>query len=97
MPKTREKYLIADVDVYHVRNRNEQRVAKSLADLIERLGLRDISPETVKDAYAYALNNLPARYTQQGTIVLRDPVRKRAIDDIVSASLEHVLSNPKQQ
>lgn len=95
MPKTREKYLVAGVDLYHVRNRNELRIAKCLAELIESKGLDDIEPNVVKDVYALALNALPSRYTQQGTIVLRDPVQSKDIDTIVAESLLHVLKNPK--
>lgn len=95
MSKTRSLYLVAGVDVYHVRNRNEQRVVKSLNAHLARSGLTDLSPETIKDTYAYALNNLFPRYTQQGTIVLRDPVRKETIDAVVAEALEHVIKNPK--
>jgi hypothetical protein len=95
MPKTREKYLIAGVDVYHVRNRNERRVAQRLGAQIENLGLTDLAPETIRDAYACALNNLPARYTQEGTIVLREPVRAPAIDAAVADGLARALRAPK--
>lgn len=95
MPNTREKYVVNGVDLYHVRNRNEVRVIKYLNELVEGGHLGDISPEAIKDAYAFALNNLPARYTQQGTIVLRDPVRRNSLEEVVAASLEHVLKNPK--
>lgn len=95
MSKTREKYVVAGVDLYHVCNRNELRVAKSLADLIESKQLDDISPEAIKDVFAYALNQLPARYTQQGTIVLRDPVRSEDIDQVVADALLYILQNPK--
>lgn len=95
MPKTREKYLIAGVDVYHVRNRNELRVAKCLEQHISDKGLDDIAPELVRDAFALALNKLQPRYTQQGTIVLRDPVTQEAVEEIVTQSLLHVMKNPK--
>lgn len=95
MSKTREKYSISGVDLYHVRNRNELRVIRCLKEAIERDGLDDIAPDAIKDAYAFALNNLPARYTQQGTIVLRDPVLKSTIEGIVSDALTRVLLNPK--
>lgn len=95
MPKIREKYLVAGVDLYHLRNRNEQRVAKFLDEHIARLDLDDLPPELIMDAYAYALNNLPARYTQLGTIVLRDPVRDSDIAEVVSSAFSRVLSNPR--
>lgn len=95
MPKTRQKYVIAGVDVYHVRNRNEQRVAKCLNAYLESAGLTDFSSETIKDIYAYTLNNLTPRYTQQGTIVLRDPVRTPDIEAAIVEALEYVLKHPK--
>jgi hypothetical protein len=95
MPRTREKYLIAGVDVYHVRNRNEQRVAKSLREHLESRGLTDLSPEAIKDAYASALNRLSPRYAQRGTIVLREPVRVADIEAAVEEGLSRALGNPK--
>ena len=95
MSNTRDKYIVAGVDLYHVRNRNEQRVIRCLQEEIDRLGMTDIPPKVIEDSYALALNNLPARYAQQGTIVLRDPVKKMTIEDVVTASVKHVINNPK--
>ncbi len=95
MSKSREKYVVAGIDLYHVRNRNEQRVIKCLLEEVERLGLAEAPRKVIEDAYALALNQLPARYAQQGTIVLRDPVKKMTIEDVVNASVKHVLNNPK--
>ena len=95
MSSTRDKYLVAGIDLYHVRNRNEHRVAQCLRDEIERLGLTDIPPGAIEDAFALALNQLPARYTQKGTIVLRDPVKQPTIEEAVIVSVKHVLENPK--
>ena len=95
MSAAREKYIVAGVDLYHIRNRNEQRVIRCLVEEVERLGLTYVAPEAIQDAYALALNNLPARYAQRGTIVLRDPVKKMTIEDVVTASIKHVLDNPK--
>ena len=96
MSQIRDKYTVAGFNLYHIRNRNEQRVIRCLLDEIKHLGLTDISQNMVEDSYALALNNLPARYTQQGSIVLRDPVKKAVIKDAVAASLKHVLNNPKK-
>lgn len=95
MPKTREKYVVGGIDLYHVRNRNEQRVIQSLEERLQFEKYKNVTPEMIKDAYAYALNQLPPRYTQQGTIVLRDPVRKEDIDKIVVEALALVINNPK--
>ena len=95
MSKSRDKYIVAGGDLYHVRNRNEHRVAQCLRDEIERLGLTDLPPGAIENAYALALNQLPARYTQKGTIVLQDPVKQPTIEETVSRSVKHVLENPK--
>jgi len=96
MPKTREKYVVLGVDLYHVRNRNEQRVVKRMSETIAEKRLENrLSSEDIKDIYAYALNQLESRYTQQGTIVLRDPVRKEKIDRIVAEAITLVMTHPK--
>lgn len=95
MPKIREKYLIAGVDVYHVRNRNEKRVAQCLDEILQNREGNAIDSEMILDAYALALNKIPARYTQQGSIVLRDPLKKDALRKIVVEALDHVIQNPK--
>jgi hypothetical protein len=95
MSNIREKYMVEGVDLYHVRNRNEQRVSQCLRKEIERLGLTNLPPNVIEDAFALALNRLPPRYTQRGTIVLRDPVKKLAIEELVTHSLKHVLDHPK--
>lgn len=96
MPKTREKYLVLGIDLYHVRNRNEQRVAKYMAEAIDEKGLaKELSEQDVKDIYAYALNQLEARYAQQGTIILREPVRRETVGKIVEEAIALVYNNPK--
>jgi len=98
MPKTREKYLVFGIDLYHVRNRNDLRVIKRMNEAIAESGLQNkLSPEDIKDIYAYALNQIVPRYTQQGTIVLRDPVRKETIDQIVDEAIALVMAHPKDK
>ncbi|MDR1489154.1 MAG: late competence development ComFB family protein [Desulfovibrio sp.] len=95
MPKARDHYVIRGVDLYHVRNRNERRVIKCLDELAESGELGEFSPEMLEDAYAFALNRLPARYTQSGTIVLRDPVRHEEVEDAVRAAILQITRNPR--
>ena len=95
MSQTRDQYKVAGIDLYHIRNRNEKRVIRCLLEEIERLGLTDIPSKTIEDSYALALNNLPARYSQRGTIVLRDPVKKVTIASVVANALKQVMNNPK--
>ncbi|MDR2489704.1 MAG: late competence development ComFB family protein [Desulfovibrio sp.] len=95
MSDIRKKYTVAGFDLYHVRNRNELRVIQCLQQEINRLGLKNISPDVLEDSYALALNRLPPRYTQRGTIVLRDPVKTPTIEEAVAHSIQYVLDNPK--
>lgn len=68
------KYEVNGVPLDNIRNRNEQRVIKLLPKVLaEHL---DYTPSylDIQDIYALALNNLPPRYKQSGSIVIRDPV-----------------------
>jgi hypothetical protein len=91
----RENYLFAGTDLYAVRNRNERRVLKSMAANEEIQALDDPDGNVIRDIYAMALNLLPPRYAQSGSIVLRDPVRKNTVDHAVGEALRQVLNNPK--
>ncbi|MDR1686758.1 MAG: late competence development ComFB family protein [Desulfovibrio sp.] len=90
----RENYILSGTDLYAVRNRNEQRVLKSMAANEDIQALSDPHGDLIRDIYAMALNLLPPRYTQRGTIVLREPVRKNAVDEAVREALRLVLNNP---
>ena len=96
MSKQREKYLVGKFDLFNVRNRNETRVAESLREILEQEPDLNVDEQAVSDIYAYALNQLPARYTQRGTIVLRDPVRKDVIRNAVKAAVDVVTKRPKK-
>jgi hypothetical protein len=81
--------------LYHVRNRNEQRVIKALAAMIKNGETGKLSMEMIEDIYALTLNQLPARYTQTGTIVLRDPVRKQTLEEALRAAVAKICSDPR--
>ncbi len=87
-------YLLRGTDMFHVRNRNEVRV---IEEMIAYLAEHFLEPgeEELRDVYAYALNQLPARYAQQGTIILRDPVKKDSVKNMVQEAFNVVLNNPK--
>lgn len=91
-----EKYLLGDADFYHIRNRNEARVLRMMEKVFEDPpGLRP-NDEDLHDIYALALNSLPARYAQKGSIVLRDPVRDADVLEAVRKAVAIVVQNPKQ-
>lgn len=95
MSHVRSKYVIGTADLSLVNNRNEMRVADCLRATLESLGNPDLPEKVLFDTYAYALNQLPARYVQTGSIVLRDPVRKEDIQKVVNSALQRILKNPE--
>ena len=91
-----QRYQVGGVDVFDVRNRNEARMAQKLREALAELGDPELPPKALRDAYALALNLLPARYAQSGTIVLREPVRENLLREAAARALSQVLANPKQ-
>jgi hypothetical protein len=69
-----KKYEYAGIPLDLIRNRNELRVLKLMPQVLaEHL---DYKPDylDIQDIYALTLNNLPPRYVQAGSIVMREPV-----------------------
>ena len=95
MSKNSERYVIGNVDLSDIRNRNEGRVVAKMRSALEELGNPDIPAKALRDAYALALNLIPARYAQSGTIVLRDPIRDDDLQEAVGKALSQVLTHPK--
>ena len=91
----RDKYKMGDVDFFNIRNRNEGRVVKVLHEYMQKKGNPLISEKDLQDIYALALNVLPPRYTQRGTIVLRDPVTKHEVYAAVEDAYDQVVEHPK--
>ncbi|MCL2123353.1 MAG: late competence development ComFB family protein [Desulfovibrionaceae bacterium] len=91
----RDKYKMGDVDFFNIRNRNEGRVVKMLQEFLRNKGNSLISDKDLQDMYALTLNELPPRYTQRGTIVLRDPVTKREIFAALEDAYDQVMNRPK--
>ena len=88
-------YQITGTDVSDIRNRNEIRIVEKMREALEQMGNPEMTPQTLRDAYALALNLLPARYKQSGTIVLREPIRESHLREAVSRALKQVLAQPK--
>jgi len=91
----RDKYKIGDVDCFNIRNRNEGRVIRTMRELLRKKGNPLISDKDLQDIYALALNVLPPRYTQRGTIVLRDPVSTNEVYEAVEDAYDRVMAWPK--
>ncbi len=81
-------------------NRNEKRVRKQLAVyMTQGRGASYASTMTKKDyqdIYALALNRLPARYCQKGTIVVGEPVRDEDVAEAVLDAFDIVVGRPKE-
>ena len=90
-----DRYQVGGVDFFEVRNRNEARVVEKLREALTELGNPELPEKVLRDAYALALNQLPARYTQSGTIVLREPIRESHLREAVAKALSQVLAYPK--
>jgi len=86
---------MGDVDFFNIRNRNEGRVITMMREYLQRKGNPLISDKDLQDMYALTLNVLPPRYTQRGTIVLRDPVTKREIYAALEDAYDQVVERPK--
>lgn len=88
-----------DVNFDLVINRNEKKVRKALEEFMAQgRGASYASTLTEKDyqdIYALALNRLPARYCQKGTIVVGDPVRDEDVDEAVLDAFDIVIRRPK--
>ena len=90
------KDVLAETDFSAVHNRNESRVLKELKKLYAELPPAARGPKAIQDVYALALNSLPARYTQPGSIVLREPVRTEHIQAAIREAAGTASVHPKE-
>lgn len=89
------KDAVAEMDFSAVHNRNESRVLKELKKMYPELPQAARESKAIQDIYALALNSLPARYTQPGSIVLREPVRIEHIQAALREAVDMVIGRPK--
>ncbi|NJB68796.1 hypothetical protein GGQ74_002469 [Desulfobaculum xiamenense] len=92
-----DSLVVNGMALYHVRNRNEKRVAECMERLLAEVP--DFAPTTIdiEDIYALSLNNLPPRYVQRGSIVLREPVRPDQVEQTVREAIETVRTRPNYE
>lgn len=95
MTRTKDACSSDDICFEKIINRNEARVIKEIHHLIKQEDTPPLSRKDWQDVYALALNSIPPRYVQSGTIVLRDPVLKQNITKAVSDAVVFVHSQPK--
>lgn len=89
------RYYIEGTDVSDIRNKNEIRIIAAMQQALKDMGSPNLSPKTLRDAYALSLNLLPARYKQKGTIILREPIKEDHLQEAVTKALKQVLEHPK--
>ena len=86
---------IKGVDVSKIRNRNEKRVCRLIPEILDEYYADYVFEHLdLQDIYALTLNLLPARYAQQGSIVLSDHLSDFEIKSKVRVAIERVLDNP---
>lgn len=78
-----------------VRNRNEIRLVRRMDEFFKTHEAKDLAVKDICDIYALALNFLPSRYVQPGTIVLGDIVHDDDIDKALERAYERVIAYPK--
>jgi len=90
-----ELLLVNGVNLTKIRNKNEVRVARLLEKMLATEG--DVSdPLDIQDIYALALNILPSRYRQVGTIVLSEPVKDTHIESAIRRAMRTVQERPSR-
>jgi hypothetical protein len=82
------------VDLSRVTNKNEKRVILAMEKILATV--KDWEPEAldIQDIYALALNNLPPRYVQEGTIVFNERVKNEEVEKVVREAIEKVRISP---
>lgn len=89
-----DKYLIYGVSLFNIRNKNETRIIDLMPEVIDEYFRDTPDPIDIQDIYALALNKVPARYVQQGGLVLREPISEDELRDAIRHAVEIVRSKP---
>lgn len=77
-----------------IRNKNELRVISLISQVLEEYPNWEPDGIDIEDVYALTLNQLPARYVQPGSIVLREPVHNDAILKCIRQAITTVRARP---
>lgn len=89
------KYEVLDSAFGKIRNKNEKRVKKMLFEMLKEFEWHQPDILDLQDIYALALNILPARYSQEFSVVLKEPVTDDQIQKAIRKAAVKVLNNPK--
>jgi hypothetical protein len=90
----RSELKLQFVDLSRIYNKNEKRVVLAMEKYLSTM--TDWEPEAldIQDIYALALNSLPPRYVQDGTIVFNEPVKRTDIEHVVKVAVNKVKNSP---
>jgi len=92
--KQRERYFYGNVDLFDIRNKNEVRVIRQLPEILAEYPGFKPNVLDIEDIYALALNKLPARYVQKGSIVLRESVSDEDVAQAIREAVDRVRERP---
>lgn len=82
------------VDLSRIYNKNEKRVVVAMENYLATIEGWEPEALDVQDIYALALNSLPPRYVQDGTIVFNEPIKRSDIENAVKVAVEKVRKSP---
>jgi hypothetical protein len=91
---TSAEQSLHNVDLSRVYNRNEKRVRQAMDKLFAAIDNWEPEALDIQDIYALALNSLPPRYVQEGTIVFNESVRNADIEQAVRKAMDKVRKKP---
>ena len=83
-----------NVDLSRILNRNEKRVVMAMDKVFAAIDDWEPQALDIQDIYALALNSLPPRYVQEGTIVFKESVRNAEIEQAVLQAVDKVRKKP---
>ena len=88
------KYIFRGINLNDIRNRNELKVIALFPEILNEYP--DFEPNLIdiQDIYALTLNLLPAFYTQEFSIVLKNPIDDQRVRDALVRAVEIVIANP---
>ena len=88
------EYIIHDTPLDRIRNKNEVRVIKMMSRLLNEYPNFQPNALDLEDIYALALNQLPPRYVQNASVILREPVADEEVEQAVRKAINRVRSHP---
>ena len=89
-----EKYMLGDISLIDIRNKNETRVISLLPKVLTEFPEFEPDRIDIQDIYALTLNKLQPRYIQRASVILSEPVTDEIIKEQLRNATERVTINP---